>query len=79
MTQNFDAAEEWFSKYTRGKTMQHYDDEAHPIQTIQFALKFTKAALSGEVSENVVQSGLDGDDCIQSFTAMSQQLAKEIG
>ena len=82
MKNNFDAAlsayDSWMNAIigqdiSEGLELEKYKEE------IRFALRFTKAALSGEVSENVVQSGLDGDDCIQSFTAMCQQLAKEVG
>lgn len=59
-------------------------------KTIQFALRFTKAALSGEVSEAVYDAGYNegwiGHDeqweyaaPDSTFTAMCQQLAKEIG
>lgn len=54
-------------------------------QAVQFALKFTKAALSGEVSGEVMKAATDSYSIngrfalLSHFKAMCQQLAKEVG
>ena len=54
-------------------------------QACLFALKFTKAALSGEVSDEVMKAATDSYSIngrfalLSHYKAMCQQLAKEIG
>lgn len=63
-----------------------------PIETILTALRFTDAALNGEVSESLVKAGLDAQilatlssdpsgnrrPIIKAYSAMTQQLYKEV-
>lgn len=89
MTHNFDAA---IAELPTGDDFNnHVGHESSDYlyvysDTIQFALKFTKAALSGEVIDSVIEAGTNEAGfvgvewkTIDTFNAMCAELAKEVG
>lgn len=88
MTHDFDEAilTHEFIQLAIGTPDRPIEDEAkRKTETVLFALKFTKAALSGEVSDEVMKAATDSYSIngrfalLSHYKAMCQQLAKEIG
>lgn len=78
MTHDFGAAQRWLHEAFRIEDMP----KEHPIHSTLVALRFTKAALSGEVSRAMYAAAYEyicaGQDRA-AFKAMCAELAKEVG